>query len=147
MKGIFIKLPQPVQKYLLLRFGIAALSVLLCICLMLGTNSFVLSVPSITLFLICIVESINILYVFQKEKYICLQGVCTKTETTCFHDKIKAVYIETKQGTVKLRVKNQKRKIVSGDYISAYISMNIPVYEREGVYIINSYYVMDIQKN
>lgn len=58
MKGIFIKLPQPVQKYLLLRFGIAALSVLLCICLMLGTNSFVLSVPCITLFLICIVESI-----------------------------------------------------------------------------------------
>lgn len=48
---------------------------------------------------------------------------------------------------MKLRVKNQKRKIVSGDYISAYISMNIPVYEREGVYIINSYYVMDIQKN
>ena len=72
-----------------------------------------------------------------------LQGECVQIETTGLRKRIRFIYLALEQGIVKVSVRHRIRKLVEGDIVTIYVAEQTPVYEKEGVYIISSYYALE----
>lgn len=76
---------------------------------------------------------------------MCLQGQCIRIDTSGLRKQVKAVHLALEQGIVKIPVRQRIRRLSEGDTVSIYVAEKTPVYERDGLYIISSYYAMEIQ--
>lgn len=74
-----------------------------------------------------------------------LQGECIRLETIGIRKRVRSVHLALEQGIVKIPVRQRIRRLSEGDTVNIYVAEKTPVYERDGIYIISSYYAMEIQ--
>ena len=75
-----------------------------------------------------------------------LQGECIRMETVGIRKRICSVHLALEQGIVKIPVRQRIKRLSEGDTVGIYVAEKTPVYERDGIYIIGSYYAMEVQR-
>lgn len=146
MKEKWIKMPKALQRQVLFRSGGGGLFLMILLFLMTGSRDLYLLLPCI----LCIFWLAgNGFWMFLQAaggNYMRLQGQCIRIDTAGLRKRVRAVHLALEQGTVKIPVRYRISKLSEGDTIVVYVTEKTPVYERDGEYIIGSYYTMEIRR-
>lgn len=138
-------MPQALQKQVLFRSGTSVLFWLLFIIILSSFQDIYLIVPCLLLAGYLTGSSVWLFFQSVAGNYMHLQGECVRLETIGIRKKVRSVHLALEQGIVKIPVRQRIRKLSEGDTVSIYVAEKTPVYERDGRYIISSYYAMEIQ--
>lgn len=145
MRERFGKLPQALQKQVLFRSGASVLFWLLFIIILSSFRDIYLILPCLLLAGYLTGSSIWLFYQSVAGNYMHLQGECVCLETIGIRKRVRSVHLALEQGIVKIPIRQRIRRLSEGDTVSIYVAEKTPVYERDGIYIISSYYAMEIQ--
>ncbi len=146
MRDKFKKLPEALQKQVIMRLGAAALSLLLTVVVIALYRDLYLSLAFV-LFSLFFGISGTVLFIRATDgKYIEIEGQCTKVERTPIRKRPKTIYLEADPHTVKLQVRDRLKKVSVGDTAIVYVSESTPVYQEEGCQILSGYLAMEIRK-
>lgn len=141
----FEKMPRALQKQVLSRSGGSVLFWFLFLIILGGFRDIYLILPC--LLSACYLTGSAIWLFLQSAagNYMHLQGECVRLETTGLRKRVRSLHLELEQGIVKIPARRRIRGLSEGDTVSIYVAEKTPVYERDGIYIISSYYAMEIQ--
>lgn len=145
MREKFGKLPQALQKQVLFRSGVSVLFWSLFIIILISFQDIYLILPCLLLAGYLTGSSIWLFFQSVAGNYMHLQGECIRLETIGIRKKVRSVHLALEQGIVKIPVRQRIRRLSEGDTVSIYVAEKTPVYEQDGLYIIGSYYAMEIQ--
>ncbi len=145
MRERFGKMPQALQKQVLFRSGVSFLFWLLFIIILISFQDIYLILPCLLLACYLTGSSIWLFYQSVAGNYMHLQGECIRLETIGIRKRVRSVHLALEQGIVKIPVRQRIRRLSEGDTVNIYVAEKTPVYERDGIYIISSYYAMEIQ--
>lgn len=145
MRVRFGKLPQALQKQVLFRSGVSVLFWSLFIIILISFQDIYLILPCLLLAGYLTGSSIWLFFQSVAGNYMHLQGECIRLETIGIRKRVRSVHLALEQGIVKIPVRQRIRRLSEGDTVSIYVAEKTPVYEQDGLYIIGSYYAMEIQ--
>lgn len=146
MRERFGKLPQALQKQVLFRSGVSVLFWSLFIIILIGFRDIYLILPCLLLACYLTGSSFWLFYQSVAGNYMHLQGECIHLETIGIRKRVRSIYLALEQGMVKIPVRQRIRRLSEGDTVSIYVAEKTPVYERDGLYIISSYYAIEIRR-
>ena len=145
MRERFKKMPQALQKQVVFQFGGGVLCWIVGIIILSSFRDIYLILPSLLLAGYLTGSSIWLFYQSVSGNYMHLQGECIRLESKGIRKRIWSIHLVLEQGVVKIPVRQRIRRLSEGDTVSIYVAEKTPVYERDGIYIINSYYAMEIK--
>ncbi len=146
MRKKFGRMPQALQKQVLFRSGGSVLFWLLFIVIMASFRDIYLMLPCLLLAGYLTGSSIWLFCQSVAGNYMHLQGECIRLETVGIRKRICSVHLALEQGIVKIPVRQRIKRLSEGDTVGIYVAEKTPVYERDGIYIIGSYYAMEVQR-
>lgn len=143
MKARLKNIPTVLQKQVVFRCGGGMLFFLLSVIFFAGVRDWYLIFPGLLCGGFLLISGLWLFYQAVSGNYIRLRGECIRIETMGLRRRISFIYLALEQGIVKIPVRHRIRKLVQGDVVTIYVAEQTPVYEKEGVYIISSYYAME----
>lgn len=146
MKDKFKRLPEALQKQVVLRLAIGAGFFILFLIVQLCMGDIYFSLPCVIFGGVMIVNGGLLLYNSTKGNFISVRGVCRQIETMGIRKRVRNIYIDTEPYILKLPVRQRIRNLDKGDTIIVYLSEKTPVYEQDNGYMICSYYALEIRK-
>jgi len=72
--------------------------------------------------------------------------MCEQIETTGIRKRVKSICISIEKNMLRIPVRRRAKSIFRGDTVVLYLSDKIPVYEKDGEYMIYNYYALEIKK-
>ena len=146
MKEKLRELPIAIQKQVIIRYGAAAVSlILLVVSLLIAEDPYL----PISLALICVFflfSASQLLYLALSGHLIEISGECIKVERTPIRRRPKALYLQIESQVVRLQITGKQRDVDAGDQVTVYVSDNAPVYENEGCQQLSGYLAISIQR-
>lgn len=146
MKEKLRELPIVIQKQVIIRYGAAAVSlILLVVSLLMAEDPYL----PISLALICVFfvfSASQLLYLALSGHLIEISGECIKVERTPIRRRPKALYLQIESQVVRLQITGKQRVVDAGDQVTVYVSDNAPVYENEGCQQLSGYLAISIQR-
>ena len=146
MKDEFRRLPEALQRQILLRLAIGASFFILFLVIQIYSKDFYFSFPCLLLGGMLTINGCLLFYNSVKGNFISVQGVCIQTETTVIRKRMKNLYIDAGPYTLKIQVRYRIKNPNQGDTVIVYLSEKTPVYEQDDGYKICSYYALEIRK-
>lgn len=146
MKEKFKSIPKPMKTQIFVRLGISVLSLIAGIVMLAITNDFVLCLPCLLLFGYMTVNGGIVLYSGIAEKFIAVSGECVKVERTQFRKTVRAIYIQTEKGQMKVPIRKRIWGLNEGDMITVYMPIKTRIYEQGNCLVIFGYYAIDINR-
>lgn len=146
MREKFKKIPPPLQKQIIMRYGATLVSLMLLVVSLLLEGNFYLSLSILIIFAFYGVSASQLLYVAVSNQIVVIRGVCTKLEKTPVRRRIKTLYFQSESHTVKIQILGRLRNVDEGDVITVYAANNTPVYENDGCQQLSTYLAIDILK-
>lgn len=145
MKEKFRNIPTALQRQIVFR-GMGGLLFFILSMILLGSvRDWYLIFPCFLCGVFLLISGFWLLYQSVKGNYMRLQGECTRIETVGLRRRIRFIYFILEEGVVKIPVQHRIRKLTEGDIVTIYVAEKTPVYEKDGMYIISSYYAMEIR--
>lgn len=146
MKEKLRELPIAIQKQVIIRYGAAAVSlILLVVSLLIAEDPYL----PISLALICVFflfSASQLLYLAFSGHLIEISGECIKVERTPIRRRPKTIYLKVETQVVRLQITGKQRDIEPGDLVTVYASDSAPVYENEGYQQLGGYLAISIQR-
>lgn len=146
MRKKFDELPAPLQKQIAIRLVGGAIFLFLFAVILIGFRDFYFSLPCLLLTVFLLISGLKLCYNSLAGNYMCVQGVCEEIETAGIRKRIKGILVHLEGSTVKIPIRQGMKKLSIGDTVIIYLSDRTPVYERDGGYMICSYYALDMKK-
>ena len=146
MKDGFKRLPQALQRQVVIRLAAGAGFILMFLAVQLGLGDIYLSLPCLFFGGVMIVNGSLLFYNGVKGNFIRVQGVCRQVETAGIRKRIRNICIGTELYTIKMPIRHRIRNLDKGDTVIVYLSEKTPVYEQENGYMVCSYYALEIGK-
>lgn len=146
MKEKFKQLPQALQKQIIYRFLFGGIFLALFFIILICFRDYYLYIPAIFFALFLIVNGAFLLYNCIKGDYLCVEGICKRVEVTGFRKRIKSIYADVGDNTLRIMIKQRLKNVAVGDTIVVYLAEKTPVYDQDGGYMINSYHALEISK-
>lgn len=146
MKELFASCPPALRWEIWVRIGlgIAALPVFLAIWTF--SRSLALALPMLAISVFLTLNGLMILAGFQYGTVITAVGRCTGVERYKLRHTAKSIRLDVDGKAVEIHLRNRLHRIQTGDTVTVYLPENAPVYERQGVNIIYSYYAISLEK-
>ena len=141
----FGQMPQVLQRQVLFRSGGSILFWILFLIIWGSFRDIYLMLPCLLLAVYLTGSSLWLFHQSAEGNYMHLQGECIRLETVGIRKRVRSVHLELEQGIVKIPVRQRIRRLSKGDTVSIYVAEKTPVYERDGIYTISSYYAMEVQ--
>jgi len=135
-------LPEPLQRQILLRLGLAAVLFIFGLASAAAWRDWsMLIIIAVALFFAFL--GIRIVW----RDYIVITGVCSEVEATMIRKRTKAIVLITemggKEGKLRVSLRQQFRKIAVGDILDVYVDTEAQIYEWEGEFRLQSYIAID----
>ena len=135
-------LPEPLQRQVWLRFGLAAAL------LVFGLASAIIWRDKTMLVIIAVAAFSGALGVrLCCRDYIVITGICSDVDTTVIRKRSKAVVIiaavEGQEKAIRIPLRQQFRKLAVGDVLDVYVDAAAMIYERDGIFHLQSYIAID----
>ncbi len=146
MKERFKQIPSVLQKQILLRFAAGVLFLILFAVILFNFRDHYLYLPCLVFAGFLIVNGALLFYNSIIGNYICVQGICEQIEVTGFRKRVKEIYVDLEQNTLRIAIRHRIKRIAVGDTIIVYLSDKTPVYEQHDGYMVCSYYAIEIKK-
>ena len=146
MKKKFDGLPAPLQKQIAVRLAGGVVFLFLFAVILIGFRDFYFALPCLLFSGFLLISGLKLCYNSLTGDYMCVQGVCEGIETASVRKRIKAILVRLEGSTVKIPVRQGMKALSVGDTVIIYLSDRTPVYERDGGYMICSYYALDMKK-
>ena len=99
-------------------------------------------VPCAVAAVLCLVNAVLLYCRCIQERYVEICGVCTEIERSGIRKRIKAIYLQTPEHTIRIIGIKPIRNLSVGDSLTLYVSDNTAVYSMEGCSVICSYITM-----
>ena len=140
------KISPSLQKQIIIRYGAAAVSLLLLVVSLLLAGSLYLSFSLLILFFFWGFSASQLLHKAITDQIVVIRGHCTRVEKTPVRRRIKTLYLRSDPHIVKIQITGKLRNIDKGDIVTVYAADNAPVYENEGCQQLSAYLAIDISK-
>ena len=144
MKETLKNVPSALKRQIFKRLGISVFFLLLGAITWINSQEVLFALPCFIAGFFFVLSGVNVLYASLTKRYVVLLGECESIEQTRFIKRIKAVYLTTDYGRVKLPIRKKMRGLRVGLKVRCYISLKASVYEYEGVQVVGDYYVIEI---
>lgn len=141
----FKKAPKALQNVVRLRFGAGIVFLLIGIMILIFNRSFALFFPPIVIGFVGIFSSVSIRNAIINGTHKTFSGVVVDYDYAPLSTKVKSVVFSS--GDKRYKVTYSARKVKTGDTVTVYSPPSAAVYERNGCYYINEYYVVDLKHN
>lgn len=146
MRDKFKQLPEVLQRQVLIRFIGGVVFLFLFVVIQICFVDIYFSLPCLLFGGVMIVNGSWLLYNSLQGNYLCVQGVCEQIETAGLRKRVKSICISIDKNMLHIPVKRKARGIMQGDTVVLYLSDKTPVYEKDGGYMICSYYALEIKE-
>lgn len=146
MKEKFKQIPEVLQRQIMFRFAAGVLFLILFAVILFCFRDYYLYLPCLFFAGFMIVNGGFLFYNSIIGNYICVQGVCEQVDVTGLRKRVKSIYVDLEQNTLRIMIKHRIKRIAIGDTIIVYLSEKTPVYEQHDGYMICSYYAIEIKK-
>jgi len=138
-------LPEPLQRQIWLRFGLAA------VLLIFGLASAIAWRDISMLVIIAVAVFSGALGVrLCYRDYLVITGICSEVDTTVIRKRNKAIVllasVEGKDTALRIPLRQQFRKLAVGDILDVYVDATAAIYERDGIFQLQSYIAMEKTK-
>lgn len=140
------QLPDALQKQFWLRILSGAFFLIAFVIAWAISGELYICLTLLLISLYLIVNGIFLVYNCLKGKYLCIVGICVNYEQSKFFRKVKYIFVEAEGFTLKLPFRKPFFRVTVGDQITLYLSVNMPLCQNRGVYLINSYYAVTIER-
>lgn len=142
MKEKFMQIPQPLRKQIWLRCGGAGMGAVMLLIVLIYSTDWRFMIPCIAAAVLCLISAAMLYYRCLQGRYVEITGVCTEIERTGIHKRIKAIYLQTAEHTVRVVGIKAVRNLAIGDSLNLFVADNTPVYNMEGCNVICAYITM-----
>ena len=144
MKEKFKKIPQPLQKQIIIKYGAALVSLLLMTVSLILERNLYLPFSFLIFFAFFGFSASQLLYRAAAGQFVMIYGQCIRLERTPIRRHIRTLYLWADPHTVKVQITGKLWNINVGDAVAIYVSDNTPVYESEGCQQLSTYLAIDI---
>jgi len=141
--------PESLQKQILIRVGCGAIFFLLDIvslAVIKDINTFVIGIM-VTLF--CFGQAVWLFYVTGSNKYVVISGICCDISITPIKQRVKSLIVRTTakdtESLLRVMVHGSLKRVPPGTKIDIYVSLNTPMYERDGAQQLGGYLAIDLK--
>lgn len=146
MKEKLKGLPMAIQKQVIIRYGAAAVSLILLVISLLMAEDPYLPLSLALIFAFFLFSASQLLYLALSSHLIEISGECIRLERTPIRRRPKALYLQVEAQVVRLQITGKQRDVDAGDQVTVYVSDNAPVYENEGCQQLSGYLAISIQR-
>ena len=142
MKEKFMQIPQALRKQIWLRCGGAGMGAAMLLMVLIYSTDWRVMVPCAVAAALCIASAALLYYRCIQGRYVEICGVCTEIERSGIRKRIKAIYLQTPEHTIRVVGIKPIRNLSVGDSLTLYVADNTAVYSMEGCSVICSYIAM-----
>lgn len=142
MKEKFMQIPQPLRKQIWLRCSGAGMGAVMLLIVLIYSTDWRFMIPCIAAAVLCLISAAMLYYRCLQGRYVEITGVCTEIERTGIRKRIKAIYLQTAEHTVRVVGIKAVRNLAIGDSLKLFVADNTPVYNMEGCNVICAYITM-----
>lgn len=146
MKDLFNHLPPTLRQQVMLRSAAALLFLILFIAIWVGTGEFSFALPCLMLAVFLIVNTGIMLYNIINGNYVRIHGTCTGIERTGIRRRVKSITVTHNDQQLMIPVRRRLSGLSVGCGATLYLSDKAPVYEKNGAYVIDSYYALTLEE-
>lgn len=146
MREFFKSLPYAMKKHLLIRSGLGLLFLILFTIILLVAKDFLFAVPCLGAAIFFIINVGTLLYDYLTNNVIVIQGECLEVERTRIMKRTHNVVLAVVEGTVKVPVRHQLKRVQVGDIVTVFLSSRTSVYGNESQQVICGCYAIEIEK-
>lgn len=146
MKEKLKGLPMAIRKQVIIRYGAAAVSLILLVISLLMAEDPYLPLSLALIFAFFLFSASQLLYLALSSHLIEISGECIRLERTPIRRRPKALYLQVEAQVVRLQITGKQRDVDAGDQVTVYVSDNAPVYENEGCQQLSGYLAISIQR-
>ena len=142
MRDKFLQLPQPIQKQILLRCVGTGLGVLMLILVIAYGGDWRFLLPCVAVIGVSIISAGALFHRCTHNRYVVILGHCTEIERITLRKRIKSLYLQTEDHSVRIVGVKQIRNLAIGDLLRIYVADNTAVYDVDGCKVICNYITM-----
>ena len=142
MKEKFMQIPQALRKQIWLRCGGVGMGAAMLLMLLIYSTDWRFMVPCAVAVVLCLANAALLYYRCIQGRYVEISGGCTEIERSGIRKKIKAIYLQTPEHTIRIVGIKPIRNLSVGDSLTLYVADNTAVYSMEGCSVICSYIAM-----
>ena len=140
----FQQIPKPLQKQILYRLGYGAAILLVTIMLLFYTMELFSILACVFIMIFFAASSFLLFRRAVIGDYVIISGKCLDVTLTAINRRTKMIILRTEDNRIiKIMIKQRLKKIQIGSKIMLYVAPNIPIYENNGVHLLNSYLALD----
>jgi len=140
----FARIPEPLQKQILIRLGLALGSLLMILIILILIADRFLLIPFIGIFVFNIIWSWNFYDIAVNNKYVVISGRCIDANLTIIKRYTKSVTIETEEHVIQINTKQRWKKILLNTELDIYVADKTLVYSKDGIEVLHSYLAINI---
>lgn len=146
MKDLLNHLPLALRQQAILRGAMALLFLILFIAIWAGTGEFSFALPCLVFVVFLIVNTSIMLYNIINGNYVRIYGTCTGIERTAIRRRVKSITVTHDGQQLMISVRRWLSGLSVGCGVTLYLSDKAPVYEKNGAYVIDSYYALSLEE-
>ena len=142
MKEKFMQIPQALRKQVWIRCGGAGMGAAMLLMVLIYSTDWRFMVPCAVAVVLCLANAALLYYRCIQGRYVEISGGCTEIERSGIRKKIKAIYLQTPEHTIRIVGIKPIRNLSVGDSLTLYVADNTAVYNMDGCNVICSYIAM-----
>ena len=142
MKEKFMQIPQALRKQIWLRCGGAGMGAAMLLMVLIYSTDWRFMVHCAVAVVLCLANAALLYYRCIQGRYVEISGGCTEIERSGIRKKIKAIYLQTPEHTIRIIGIKPIRNLSVGDSLTLYVADNTAVYNMDGCNVICSYIAM-----
>lgn len=146
MKEKLRELPMAIQKQVIIRYGAAAVSLILLVISLPMAEDPYLPLSLALIFAFFLFSASQLLYLALSGHLIEISGECIRLERTPIRRRLKALYLQVETQVVRIQITGKQRDAEPGELVTVYASDSAPVYENEGCQQLSGYLAISIQR-
>ena len=140
----FKRLPEPLQKQILIQLGLGAIFLVLLVAVVSTALNVYLWLPCAGLAVFFMATAFVLFRRAVLDDYVIINGECAEVGVTTIKRRAKYLVLDTEAGKVKVMLQGRRRKISVGTAVKLFVAKNTPIYEHNGSQILYTYMAMEI---
>lgn len=146
MNKLFDHLPLALHLQVVLRGVVALLFFVLFIALWAVTKEFAFALPCLLFATFLFENTALMLYNMINGNFVCIHGICSHIERSGIRKRVRSIVLSYEGQQLLIPVHRPISGLTQGCGVTLYLSDKSTVYERNGRYIIDSYYTLILEE-
>jgi hypothetical protein len=138
------KIPEPLQKQIIVRIGLAALSLTILVVMIIATGDALLWLPCAASAIFFAAAALGLFRRAVLGEYVVITGECIESGMTIAKRRCKYILLRTDACRLKVMLRNRRKKIPVGAALSIYVAKNAPIYDQNDLSVLYNYLAIDI---